>query len=97
MDLIEIGVRFKQARHQSHRTQSELSRALGMSRATLSALESGRCNEIGVRKLTALLESVGLDLYVAPQLAAVATDEPGARADRAEVTREPLASLTVQR
>jgi hypothetical protein len=38
-----------------------------MSRATLSALESGRCEEIGVRKLTALLESVGLDLFVGPQ------------------------------
>ena len=30
-----------------------------MSRATLSALEGGRYEEIGVRKLTALLEAVG--------------------------------------
>jgi HTH-type transcriptional regulator / antitoxin HipB len=67
MNLNEIGALFKAARRENHRTQGELARALGMSRATLSALESGRCDEIGVRKLTALLESVGLDLYVAPR------------------------------
>lgn len=65
MDLIEIGALFRAARRQSRRTQDELARSLGMSRATLSALEGGRCEEIGVRKLTALLETVGLDLYVA--------------------------------
>jgi HTH-type transcriptional regulator / antitoxin HipB len=97
MDLTEIGARFKEARHQSRRTQSELSRALGMSRATLSALESGRGNEIGVRKLTALLESVGLDLYVAPQLAGAATNQHVAQADGVEVARERPAGMTVHR
>ena len=48
-------------------TQAELAQALGMSRATLSALEGGRCEELGVRKLTALLEAVGLDLVVGPR------------------------------
>ena len=67
MNLLEIGKAFKAARHQSGRTQVELAQTLGMSRATLSALERGRCDEIGVRKLTALLESVGLDLFVAPR------------------------------
>lgn len=67
MDLAEIGTLFKEARRRSHRTQGDLALELGMSRATLSALESGRCEEIGVRKLTALLESVGLDLYVGPR------------------------------
>jgi transcriptional regulator with XRE-family HTH domain len=67
MDLVQIGVLFKEARKRSRRTQLELAQALGMSRATLSALESGRCEEIGVRKLTALLESVGLDLFAGPR------------------------------
>lgn len=64
MDLATIGALFKKARRQSQLTQDELARTLGMSRATLSALEGGRCEEIGVRKLTALLEAVGLDLQV---------------------------------
>lgn len=37
-----------------------------MSRAALSALANGRCLEIGGRKLTALVQAVGLDLLVAP-------------------------------
>ncbi len=67
MDLVQIGVLFKEARKRARRTQLELAQALGMSRATLSALEGGRCEEIGVRKLTVLLESVGLDLSVRPR------------------------------
>ena len=67
MDLAEIGKAFQAARHKSGHTQEALAQTLGMSRATLSALESGRCDEIGIRKLTALLELVGLDLFVAPR------------------------------
>jgi HTH-type transcriptional regulator / antitoxin HipB len=75
VDLAEIGMAFKAARRESRRTQEDLARTLGMSRATLSALESGRCDEIGVRKLTALLESVGLDLFVAPRRRRPTIDE----------------------
>lgn len=75
MDLVEIGMAFKAARRQSRRTQGELARTLGMSRATLSALESGRCDEIGVRKLTALLQLVGLDLFVGPRRTRPTIDE----------------------
>lgn len=67
MNLTEIGSVFRTARRQHRRTQTDLARQLRMSRATLSALESGRCDEIGIRKLTALLETVGLDLFVAPR------------------------------
>jgi transcriptional regulator with XRE-family HTH domain len=75
MDLETIGALFKKARRQSGLTQDEVARPLGMSRATLSALESGRCDEIGARKLTALLESVGLDLYAAPRRARPTLEE----------------------
>ena len=75
MDLVTIGALFKKARRQSRLTQGELAQTLGMSRATLSALESGRCEEIGVRKLTALLESVGLELLVTPRRARPTLDE----------------------
>src|SRR6266702_7581540 len=75
MNLDEIGEAFRTARRESRRTQGSLARTLGMSRATLSALESGRCSEIGVRKLTALLESVGLDLVVAPRCTLPTVDD----------------------
>lgn len=75
MKLAEIGLLLREARRHSRRTQRELAQALGMSRATLSALEGGRCEEIGVRKLTALLEAVGLDLFVGPRKMRPTLDE----------------------
>jgi len=75
MDLSEIGALFRAARREQRRTQAELAHELGMSRATLSALEGGRCPELGVRKLTALLRAVGLDLYVAPRRTRPTLDE----------------------
>ena len=75
MELESIGKLFREARRQSRLTQDEVARPLGMSRATLSALESGRCVELGVRKLTALLQSVGLDLYVGPRHARPTLEE----------------------
>jgi len=38
-----------------------------MSRATISALESARCDEIGFQKLVAVLERVGLEVTIAPR------------------------------
>jgi len=87
MDLVEIGSLFRTARRQHRRTQADLARALGMSRATLSALEGGRCDEIGVRKLTALLQTVGLDLFVAPQKARPTLDD--LRAERRRAKERP--------
>lgn len=67
MRLNDIAPLLKTARRHSKRSQEDLARALGMSRATISALESGRCEEIGFQKLAALLESVGLEVTVAPR------------------------------
>jgi transcriptional regulator with XRE-family HTH domain len=83
MDLVEIGAAFREARRRTGKTQGELASSLGMSRATLSALESGRCREIGVSKLTVLVQAVGLDLFVAPRRARPTVDEL-----RAELKRE---------
>ena len=87
MDLQAIGILFKEARRRARRTQGELAHPLGMSRATLSALEGGRCEEIGIRKLTALLESVGLDLYVAPRMGRPTIDD--IRAERRSERKRP--------
>ncbi len=87
MDLIEIGSLFRAARRQHRRTQAQLAQELGMSRATLSALESGRCDEIGVRKLTALLQTVGLDLIVTQKKARPTLDD--LRAERRREKERP--------
>lgn len=67
MQLPEIGRLLKTARRGAKLSQQKLAQPLGMSRATISALESSRCDEIGFTKLAALLESVGLELVAAPR------------------------------
>ena len=67
MTLLEIGLLLKQARRDAGLSQEQLATPLGMSRATISSIESGRCEEIGFAKLAALLERVGLEITVGPR------------------------------
>jgi hypothetical protein len=46
-----------------------------MSRATISAIEGGRCAEIGFTKLSALLDMVGLEVTVAARSLRPTIDE----------------------
>jgi HTH-type transcriptional regulator / antitoxin HipB len=65
MDIRQIGQTLREARKSLGRTQAEVAAPLGMSRATVSAIENGTVNEIGVRRLMALCASLGLTLSVA--------------------------------
>jgi transcriptional regulator with XRE-family HTH domain len=67
MDLQQIGQKLREARKSQGRTQSQVAAPLGMSRATVSAIENGTVSEIGVRKLMGLCASLGLALSVAPR------------------------------
>jgi transcriptional regulator with XRE-family HTH domain len=67
MDVQQIGQKVREARKSMGRTQAEVAVPLGMSRATVSAIENGTVSEIGVRKLMALCASLGLALSVAPR------------------------------
>jgi transcriptional regulator with XRE-family HTH domain len=64
MTLADLGPLLKQARTHAKLSQQQLAQPLGMSRATISAIESGRCEGIGFSKLVALLELVGLEVIV---------------------------------
>ncbi|HMN46908.1 MAG TPA: helix-turn-helix transcriptional regulator [Povalibacter sp.] len=65
--LADLATLFKQARQKTGLSQAQLAEPLGMSRATISAIEGGRCEEIGFAKLVALLERVGLEITIAPR------------------------------
>lgn len=75
MQLAEVGLLLKQARKAAGLTQEQLAAPLGMSRATISAIEGGRCQEIGFAKLSALLDAVGLALTVRTRAARPTLDE----------------------
>ena len=68
MNLPEIGKRIREARMAAGRSQEDIARPLGMSRATVSGIENGTVNEIGVRKLMALCAALGLELNVVAQV-----------------------------
>ena len=80
MTLQEIGPVLRSARKQAKLSQQQLARPLGMSRATISALESGRCEEIGFGKLAALFAVLGLEILVGPRKSRPTIDD--LRADR---------------
>jgi len=67
MHFKTVGIAIREARRIAGRTQTELAASLGMSRATISAIENGTVQEIGVRKLTALCAAIGLEIRVEPQ------------------------------
>ena len=67
MRLPDVAPLLRNARRSFKLSQAELAQPFGMSRATVSALERGRCEEIGFQKLVALLESVGLEVTIAPR------------------------------
>lgn len=62
--LFEIGQQIKQARKQRKLSQAELAKMLGMSRTTIGQIENGTVQEIGVRKLIRILETLKLELRV---------------------------------
>jgi transcriptional regulator with XRE-family HTH domain len=64
MRLADLGPILREARQAAGLSQQQLAEPLGMSRATVSAIESGRCGEIGFTKLVALLDTVGLEITV---------------------------------
>ena len=67
MTLKEIGKLIQHTRKQQQLTQTQLSARLGISRATLSAIENGTINEIGIRKILALCNALGLEFSLTPR------------------------------
>lgn len=64
--LFKIGERIRSERKQRKISQAALAELLGMSRSTISQIENGTVQEIGVRKLIRILEFLDLELRVRP-------------------------------
>ncbi len=73
--LFEIGENIRKERKLRKLSQEKLASALGMSRATISQIESGSVQEIGVRKLMRILDYLDLELRVRPAGAPPTLDE----------------------
>ena len=64
MNMNEIGTVIRDARKQRKLTQQQLGELLGMSRATISGIETGRIAEVGIRKMAALCSVLDLEITV---------------------------------
>jgi transcriptional regulator with XRE-family HTH domain len=64
--LFKIGEYIRLERKQRKMSQSALAKLLGMSRSTISQIETGTVQDIGVRKLIRILEVLDLELRVRP-------------------------------
>ena len=73
--LFEIGGQIRKERKRQKISQEKMSKDLGMSRATVSQIEAGIVQEIGVRKLIRILDYLGLELRVRPAGAPPTLDE----------------------
>jgi len=73
--LFEIGDNIRKERKLRKLPQEKMARDLGMSRSTISQIESGTVQEIGVRKLMRILDYLGLELRVRPSGAPPTLDE----------------------
>lgn len=65
--MTELGKAVRSARKQAKLTQTDVAEQLGMSRATLSALENGTVSEVGIRKVMAICALLGLELNAQPR------------------------------
>lgn len=73
--LFEIGEKIRNERKRRKITQEKMAEDLEMSRTTISQIESGTVQEIGVRKLIRILEYLDLELRVRPAGAPPTLDE----------------------
>ncbi|GAB7028072.1 helix-turn-helix domain-containing protein [Geotalea toluenoxydans] len=73
--FFEIGHYIRDERKRRKISQERIARDLGMSRATISQIETGTVQDIGVRKLIRILDYLGLELRVRPAGAPPTLDE----------------------
>jgi transcriptional regulator with XRE-family HTH domain len=73
--LFKIGEQIKKERKQRRVSQEKMAHELGMSRSTISQIEAGIIQEIGVRKLIRIFDYLGLEIQVRPAGAPPTLDE----------------------
>jgi transcriptional regulator with XRE-family HTH domain len=62
MSPFEIGKAIRTARKSLNLTQQDVATKAGMSVSTISLIENGMASEIGLRKLTMVMDIVGLEI-----------------------------------
>lgn len=64
--MLDLGIKIRQARKGKKLTQAQLASMAGITRKTLSQIETGTVPDIGIRKVERTLEILGLELSLRP-------------------------------
>ncbi|AXS82468.1 helix-turn-helix domain-containing protein [Marinobacter sp. Arc7-DN-1] len=64
MDFQTLGHDISRLRQQQGVSQQQMADHLGISRATINALENGRSGDIGIRKVMKILDYLGKELAI---------------------------------
>lgn len=62
--LFEIGQNIREERKKRKLSQAQLANLLGMSRTTISQIENGVVQDIGIRKIIRILEILNLEIKI---------------------------------
>jgi transcriptional regulator with XRE-family HTH domain len=62
--IFYVGEKIKTERKRRKLTQKNIADALGMSHATISQIEAGIVQDIGIRKLVRILDFLGLEIAI---------------------------------
>jgi len=62
MEFDELGLEVAKIRREQKISQQQLANDLGISRATISSFENGRGIDIGIKKVLAIVDYIGLEI-----------------------------------
>ncbi len=64
MDFKELGGQITELRALKKISQQHMADAIGVSRATINGLETGRAGDVGVRKVLKILDYLGYEIRI---------------------------------
>ena len=67
MDLQNLGQELKKLRHEKEWSQDTLEKYSGISKRTISKVENGFIEEVGIKKVAILLDLLGMELSLRPK------------------------------
>ena len=67
MDLQNLGQELKKLRHEKKWSQDTLEKYSGITKRTISKVENGFIEEVGIKKVAILLDLLGMELSIRPK------------------------------
>jgi len=67
LDLQNLGQELKKLRHEKKWSQDTLEKYSGITKRTISKVENGFIEEVGIKKVAILLDLLGMELSIRPK------------------------------